>query len=235
MLHCVNCGTPNDDASKFCGSCGNDLKPAKDQKPASQPEQQPPPGYQQQPPPGYQQPPPGHQQPPPGYQQAPPGYQQQAPPGFQQPPPGYQQPPPGFYPAGYKPPRTGWLTYVIVMNWIGIGIGVLGALMIFAFAAAWEDEFDIGGSFFAAFGFIVLVFVGLFAWMTVSLNNYSNTARIINIVLIVLGLLSSLGDLANGFLGLILGGLALYALAFDKPTIALFKPYQQIDPYQQRY
>jgi hypothetical protein len=115
----------------------------------------------------------------------------------------------------------------------------LGALFMILVAAAFTNEFsddDINfGGIFIFFGFIILIILGLFAWMNVALNNYNNNARVINIVLIVLGLLSSLGDLANGFLGLILGGLALYALAFDKPTIALFKPYQQIDPYQQRY
>ena len=61
------------------------------------------------------------------YQPVPP---EQAPQGYQQAPQGHQQ---GFLP-GQLPPRTSWLTYVIVMNWIVIILlGLVGLCVVVIF------------------------------------------------------------------------------------------------------
>ncbi|OLS25226.1 MAG: hypothetical protein HeimC2_19020 [Candidatus Heimdallarchaeota archaeon LC_2] len=122
----------------------------------------------------------------------------------------YQSPP--SYPQGYMenqlPPRTGWLTFVLVIDWIGIIlVGVIGLFFLIFIPPA---------------GIIILIFVGLFYWLVKELTRYNNTARIISLVLTGLGVL---GDLLGGdFIGLIVGGLIIYALAFDKETVALFQP-----------
>jgi hypothetical protein len=75
---------------------------------------------------------------------------------------------------------------------------------------------------FPPIGVVILVIAGLLVWLVRELAKYNNTARIISLVLTGLG---AVGDLAGGdFIGLIIGGLIIYALAFDKPTVALFTP-----------
>jgi hypothetical protein len=59
--------------------------------------------------------------------------------------------------------------------------------------------------------------------MNIELNKYNNTARIINIILLVLGLLNALGDINP--LTIVISGAGIYALGFHKETVALFKPY----------
>jgi len=182
MTFCNNCGTKNEAEASFCGKCGTKLEvetPAKEQPQYQSPEQ---PVQQNQAPQGYQ-------QPAQGYQQAPQGYQQ------------------GFLP-GELPPRTSWLTYVIVMNWIVIILlGLVGLFVVFIFPPL--------GLFFL--GLAALVY-----WLVRELSLYNNTARMISIVLTGLGIL---GDLSSGnFVGLILGGLIIYALTIHKETVALFAP-----------
>jgi hypothetical protein len=148
-------------------------------------------------------------------------YQSQ--PTYQQPAQPYTESPsyqPSYLP-GQLPPRTGWLTFVIVLSWLGIiAGGIFGLLLLGAFPA---------------FGFVILLFVGLGIWLVRELSNYNNTARIIQLVLTSLGLLSSLSTL--DIIGLILGGMIVYALAFHKETVALFQPgfQHQQNRYQTRY
>jgi hypothetical protein len=75
---------------------------------------------------------------------------------------------------------------------------------------------------------VILAFAGLGIWLVRELAKYNNTARIIQLVLSGLSFLGSIFSL--DVIGLVLGGLVIYALAFDKPTVALFTPqfrYQQ--------
>jgi hypothetical protein len=108
MMFCPQCGSQNDDASRFCAKCGLDLGAYKAQ--AAQQKGQAPGG-------GYQQP---YQQP---YQQA----QQQY--GYQQPPyqAPYQQPYQGYSPMGYGaapriPSYMGWAIAVLILCFWPTGI-----------------------------------------------------------------------------------------------------------------
>lgn len=183
MRFCTTCGTKNDDTATFCGGCGASLEqPAK---------QQPSQDYQ-----------PASS----GYQPAPQEYQQ-GPPAYQQGPPAYQQ---GYMPDEL-PPRTGWLTFVIVMGWIGVILLGLGGLIFLVI--------------FPPIGLVILVIAGLFYWLVRELSKYNNTARIVNLVLSVLGVLGALAPF--NLVSLIISGLTIYALGFHQETIALFKPENQ--------
>ncbi|MFV2015491.1 MAG: hypothetical protein ACC656_08700, partial [Candidatus Heimdallarchaeota archaeon] len=104
---------------------------------------------------------------------------------------------------------------MIVLYWIGIvviGIGGLFLLIIFP-----------------PFGLILFVLAGLMIWLVKELAKYNNTARII---VIVLTILSAIADLARGnIIGLIIGGLIIYALGFDQPTKELFIPIYPSQPH----
>ncbi|MHA2403003.1 MAG: zinc ribbon domain-containing protein, partial [Candidatus Kariarchaeaceae archaeon] len=169
-IHCTECGTKNEMNASFCGTCGSKFS----RTPQSQ---------HQESPPGYQQTPLSYQQAHPGYVQAPPAYQQPQR-GYQQTPQGYQQVPLGYqhgYLPGQRPPRTGWLTYVIVLSWIGIGLGLLGGIF---FLFIWPP-----------IGLVILAFAGLGIWLVRELAKYNNTARIIQLVLSGLSFLGSIFSL----------------------------------------
>lgn len=105
-------------------------------------------------------------------------------------------------------PQTGWLTFVIVVNWIIIILGgIAGVIFFFLFPPV---------------GIFLLALVGLVYWLVKELTVYNNNARIIQIILIILGVL---GDLSEGdVIGLIIGILIFYALVIDRATVALFQP-----------
>ncbi len=153
--------------------------------------------------------------------QTPPPYQEQ--PQYQQ----TQQYAPQTY--GYdpnamvgRPPRTGWLTFVIVVNWIGVGFILLVAILLRVLAEDFASELEVERSALSTISIIFFILGGLLAWLTLELNKYNNNARIFTIVLLGLGLLSALGT-ANP-ISIILNALQIYALGFNKETIDLFKP-----------
>ncbi|MHA2252911.1 MAG: hypothetical protein ACXAD7_21290 [Candidatus Kariarchaeaceae archaeon] len=176
-------------------------------------EEQPAKGFQQSSQ-GYQKTLQEYQQPTQGYQRL--GEFQQAPQSYQ---PGYHQ----GYPAGKLPPRTGWFTLVIVFNWIGIIIlGLVGLVWLVLFYPI---------------GIIIFVFVGLFVWLVRELAKYNNTARIIQLILSGLGVLEGRSLKLDALIGAVIGALTIYALAFHKPTVALFATTHQFQPGRpiQRY
>lgn len=206
MAFCNNCGSKNDDYADFCGSCGSKIQPILQEKPAK--------GYDQ-PTKGYDQPAKSFDQPAKGFQEAAQEYRPISPDysqpsrGHKQVPQRYQQAPPGYHP-GLLTPRTGWLTFVIVLYWIGIVLIGIGGLVLL--------------TIIPPLGVILFALAGLMIWLVRELNKYNNTARIISLVLTILGALT---DVSNGdVIGLIFAGLIIYALAFDKATVALFQqPY----------
>jgi len=107
----------------------------------------------------------------------------------------------------------------LVVNWITVGLIGLMTLYIMFFASVLE-EIAGAGSILAPFIIGLLVVGGLYILMTVKLANFSNTARIINIILAVLGLLSM-----EPFT-IIINVLVIYALGFDKRTVELFQHQQ---------
>jgi hypothetical protein len=126
--------------------------------------------------------------------------------------------------------RTGWLTFVIVVNWISVGFIGLGIILFLFLYSEFEEEFaaegmDISGALGITV-FILLIVIGLIIWLTIQLGKFSNTARIISIIFSVIGLISGLATF--NLFSIALQGLRLYALAFDKKTVALFQ-----DKYQQ--
>jgi len=207
-MYCENCGTKIAEDVSFCPNCGA--------KSGSQPAQAPPQGV----------PPTGT---PIGTGT---GYRQPATPqgGAYAQPQGYQQPHGYQGEHGFKR-KTGWLTFVIVINWITVGFLGLGVLGLLAFSGEFSNEEGVG-EIIGIVVVILLIIMGLYAWMTAKLGKFSNGARIACIILSCLGLLSSLASL--NIIGLAVQGLTIYALAFDKETVALFTnqvPYQQQQQY----
>ena len=103
--------------------------------------------------------------------------------------------------------RTTELTIVLVLQYIGLAILFLLAMTVFI-------AVPIAGIF-------LFVIVGLDFWLITSLQGFSETARIIMIILLVLGLFFSFSPI--NILGLLFSCYQLYVLVFHQPTIALFK------------
>lgn len=114
--------------------------------------------------------------------------------------------------------RTTELTLVLVLQYIGAGI--LGFISLLFFAMS------------PIVGLIIIILAGLFFWLIYSVQQFNNTARWIMIILIALGLLDSL----SGFniIGLALGALQIYVLAFHEPTVRLFTNNQASNNYYQK-
>ena len=103
--------------------------------------------------------------------------------------------------------RTAGLTIVLVLNYIGIAI--LGLLSIILFLV---NPFV---------GLIFSGFTGLVFWLIYSLQEYNNTARIIFLVLVILGSIINLTTL--DIIPLLIGLFEIYVLAFDQQTVELFE------------
>ncbi|OLS24565.1 MAG: hypothetical protein HeimC2_22100 [Candidatus Heimdallarchaeota archaeon LC_2] len=229
MAFCTTCGTDNTDTSTFCGNCGAKMEAqsskAMDTQPSKAMDTQPSKAMDTQP---YQEEPPHHQEQPqyqqgqPQYQQGQPQYQQGQP-QYQQGQPQYQPPQYGYQPGGMdiKPPRTGWLTYVLVVNWIGVGAAILFGILFLGLASEFESTFGAGGGILSAIAIIIILSGLLLASLTVHLNRYSNTARIISLILQVLAVLGALNG--PNIFTLVISGLQIYALGFHKETVNLFK------------
>lgn len=119
----------------------------------------------------------------------------------------YQRPStPAKMPIDHYVERTGWLSFVIILNYIGLIIVIiLGVLTIFL-------------SFFLG----VLIFLGAWFnyWLLQGLKNYDNNRRGIYVVLLIIGFIISL--FSFDVFALVLGGLEIYALVFHAPTVRLF-------------
>ncbi|MFV2014487.1 MAG: zinc-ribbon domain-containing protein [Candidatus Heimdallarchaeota archaeon] len=209
MAFCTACGTQNQDNSSFCGNCGSNMK-GPDQQSAEM--ASPTESYQN-----------THVDKSQIIQNQ--GYQDQHFPKQQ----AYNQH--GYQPGhpGILPPRTGWLTFVIVMYWISVVLIIIGALFLFAFSS----EFGYEGFILQFFGIMLLGVAGLIVWLIKELNKYNNTARIIGIVLAVLGILGEINSLINQTfnpVNIVVSGLIFYTLAFEQETIALFKPEHRLIP-----
>lgn len=71
---------------------------------------------------------------------------------------------------------------------------------------------------------ILMIIYGIIAiFLARGLWNYKNWARIVFIVFSSLGILAALFSLPSGILGLLLHGLIVYFLGFNKDVVALFK------------
>ncbi|MCE7736156.1 MAG: hypothetical protein GPJ54_14840 [Candidatus Heimdallarchaeota archaeon] len=120
----------------------------------------------------------------------------------------YQRPStPAKMPLDQYKERTGWLSFVIVMNYIGLVLLIiLGIMSIFL-------------------SFVLGVFLLLMAWFNYwliqGLKIYDGTRRGIVVVLLIIGIITSLIDF--DFFALIIGGLEIYALVFHAPTVRLFE------------
>ncbi len=135
------------------------------------------------------------------------------------PSPSYSYPPTTPYRAPGLPykRRTGWLTFVLAINWIVIVLMGLGGYLFYLIVDAFSPENgDVGLSFLL----IISVIVGLLIWVTMSLSKYSNTARIVMLILAGIGFVGGLA-LLDPFT-LVIAGLIIYALGFHKETVALF-------------
>ncbi len=134
--------------------------------------------------------------------------------------------------------KTGWLTFVIVVNCFLIGILSMGAFLYFFFMSDLEAE---AGSeienYVFLFFIIYLAIIGLLIWLTVALNNYNNVARVIMIILSGIVIIGSLFTV--NVITLAVNGLIIYGLGFHKETVALFttssgRSYQRPPRYDQR-
>ncbi len=122
--------------------------------------------------------------------------------------------------------KTRWLKFVLVINWIFIGLMSLNSLSLMTLSsseineAAGEDISVNKGMLI----FVSFVIIALLSWMTIKLGKLSNGARIANIVFAIILLLMFLNF---SLMIAIIQGLILYALTYDKRTVALFKEKQQ--------
>ncbi|MGV8151365.1 MAG: hypothetical protein ACP5NV_06590 [Candidatus Woesearchaeota archaeon] len=80
----------------------------------------------------------------------------------------------------------------------------------------------VGGALILAGVFIILFSIfGLF--VSINLMKYKEWARIVVIIFAALGILNGLFSLPVGLVGIIINGLVIYLLAFNKDVIKLFK------------
>ena len=131
------------------------------------------------------------------------------------------------YPAAYNPyqnmganyqynPRTSELTILLAINYVGVGLLGLVSTLLFVLLPP--------------IGIITFVFTGLFFWLIYSLQQYNNTARIIYLILSVIGLVTNLISL--NIIGLLISIFAIYTLGFHQPTMDLFSGQYSNHPYQ---
>ncbi|MHA1911306.1 MAG: zinc-ribbon domain-containing protein [Candidatus Kariarchaeaceae archaeon] len=119
--------------------------------------------------------------------------------------------------------KTGWLKYVLVMNWITVGIVGIAILLVMSTSSANLEELGGEGASEMRSGILIFLFIiiALIIWLNIKLANFSNGARIVFIVFAVLGLLGALSTF--DIITMVFQGLTLYALAFHEQTVALFK------------
>ena len=132
-----------------------------------------------------------------------------------------------------KGEQTFWLKFTIILDWIGAIIFFLGALVVIAMSGYMESMTSALG--FPGLGLSMGIMVGtifvilglILVWLAKALGNYSNTARIIQVILAVLSLLNNLTAMKMATTGpiifIIIDLMIIYGLLFDKATTALFK------------
>ena len=110
--------------------------------------------------------------------------------------------PPGTAPKQ----RTDLLSFVIILNYIGIVLLVIISI------------------FTLLISFLLAIFYGLatlFAyWLLQGLKSYDNNRRLIYLAMLVISFLISLFDF--DLIALTIGGIQFYALALHAPTVKLF-------------
>lgn len=215
MAFCTTCGAQNEESSLFCANCGSKMKGSGQQSA----DKSPPPQSNEN-----------------SYVDKSQIVQSQ---GYFDQQQGYNQH--GYQPdqMGIRQPKTGWLTFVIAINWIIVVLFVLGGLLLFVIwvneptSTSFEEDQLIDRSVYLIFAIIFFTLAALILWLIKGLNKYNNTARIISIVFSAFGMLSGFTPF-NPF-SLAINGLILYALAFEQETIALFKPEQRLRNQQTIY
>ena len=115
--------------------------------------------------------------------------------------------------------RTTEMTVVLVLLYIEVAI--LGLLTFIVFVIS------------PLLGAILFIITGLFFWLFYSVQRYNNTARIIALIIIALGLLSSLQTL--NFISIAIGIFEFYVLAFHQPTVNLFMKQRFTPNYNYNY
>ena len=119
--------------------------------------------------------------------------------------------------------RTWTLTIILAINYLYIILFGLLAILIFFVAVTGEalPYIDFVNSILLlVIGVIPLILAFLMLYLTVELQSYNNTARIIYIILYVINLVASLFILS--YVSLVVSLFALYVLTLDKNTVKLF-------------
>jgi hypothetical protein len=130
--------------------------------------------------------------------------------------------------SNYSRRKTGWLNYVLIMNWFRI-IGMV-ILAFVCFSADTEEKLDgaiITIEAFQTTGFILLLMAVLTLWLTVKLADFSNIARIIDLFLIIITLIGTVLVFGNSIIIIIftfiLLGLEFFALVLHADTVRPFR------------
>lgn len=137
---------------------------------------------------------------------------------------GYAMPPPGPPAWNAKPPRPGWVTFVAVYDFIGGSFAILVGLALLlggAFVGALFDEFgDAVGALLSVVGFVILAIGILEVILGVYILKGAPWARMVNLVLAILGIVVGAISLLSivltgdpsGIIGLALSILVVVAL-----------------------
>lgn len=122
---------------------------------------------------------------------------------------------------------------IAILGYIGAGLMALGGLLMLfggSFIAGLMPIESIpqlfgalAGAFFVVMGIIMIGFAVLGVFVARGLWNHKRWARIVCIIFSALGVLSGLVALPGSIIQLILNGVVLYFLAFDRTVIKLFK------------
>jgi hypothetical protein len=118
---------------------------------------------------------------------------------------------------------------ISVLEYIVAALLVIGAIALFAAGSIFaSNDAGILSVLGAALGFILIVLAAICLVVGIGLWKEKNWARIIVIILSVIGLLGGIGALVSKAVGsgvfeIVMNGVLLWLFAFQKDVIALFK------------
>jgi len=114
-----------------------------------------------------------------------------------------------------------------ILGYICSGLAILGGLMVLLFGHGLGIMYSASWALVSAYAVtmaILMVIAGVVGiFVAKALWNHKNWARIVVIIFSALGILSSLLRLPSGLIGIVIYGVIIYFLAFDKTIVHLFK------------
>jgi hypothetical protein len=116
---------------------------------------------------------------------------------------------------------------IAVLGYIAAGLAILGGLMVLLFGRSLGIMYSRSWALVSAYAVtmaILMVIAGVVGiFVSKALWSHKNWARIVIIIFSALGIISSLLRLPSGIIGIVIYGVIIYFLAFDKTIVHLFK------------